>query len=105
MASFLVSRERPKRCDRQDLTWRLLGALYYLSTWYKKDETSLRTSLFFYGQMFASATSSLISAGLLRLSGSHGLEGWRWIFLGRLTLSALCVLPLPLLRETLLTFH
>lgn len=61
---------------------RHLGALYYLSTWYKKDETSLRTSLFFYGQMFASATSSLISAGLLKLSGSHGLEGWRWIFLG-----------------------
>ncbi|KAJ5385833.1 hypothetical protein N7509_008374, partial [Penicillium cosmopolitanum] len=64
------------------------GALYYLSTWYKREETSLRTSLFFYGQMFASATSSLISAGLLRLSGTHGMEGWRWIFLveGLLTL-------------------
>lgn len=59
------------------------GALYYLSTWYKKDETSLRTSLFFYGQMFASATSSLISAGLLKLSGTNGLQGWRWIFLGK----------------------
>jgi hypothetical protein len=57
------------------------GALYYLSTWYKKDETSLRTSHFFYGQMFASATSSLISAGLLKLNGNHGMEGWRWIFL------------------------
>ncbi|KAJ5640925.1 hypothetical protein N7528_000550 [Penicillium herquei] len=57
------------------------GALYYLSTWYKKDETSLRTSLFFYGQMFASATSSLISAGVLELNGTCGLEGWRWIFL------------------------
>ncbi|CAI7604434.1 unnamed protein product [Penicillium pancosmium] len=64
------------------------GALYYLSTWYKREETSMRTSLFFYGQMFASATSSLISAGLLRLSGTHGMEGWRWIFLveGLLTL-------------------
>lgn len=59
------------------------GALYYLSTWYKKDETSLRTSLFFYGQMFASATSSLISAGVLKLSGTGGLEGWRWIFLSK----------------------
>ncbi|KAJ6164970.1 hypothetical protein N7470_003642 [Penicillium chermesinum] len=57
------------------------GALYYLSTWYKRDETSLRTSLFFYGQMFASATSSLISAGVLKLSGDRGLAGWRWIFL------------------------
>lgn len=42
--------------------------------------------MFFYGQMFASATSSLISAGLLRLSGTNGLEGWRWIFLGQFCL-------------------
>ncbi|KAJ5540360.1 hypothetical protein N7513_008692 [Penicillium frequentans] len=53
------------------------GALYYLSTWYKKDETSLRTSLFFYGQMFASATSSLISAGVLKL-----IEGVITLFIG-----------------------
>lgn len=59
------------------------GALYYLSTWYKREETSFRVSLFFFGQMFASATSRLISAGLLNLSGRHGLAGWRWIFLGK----------------------
>ncbi|GLA01257.1 hypothetical protein AnigIFM60653_011506 [Aspergillus niger] len=57
------------------------GALYYLSTWYKRPETSFRTTLFFYGQMFAGATSSLISAGLLKLDGKCGLAGWRWIFL------------------------
>ncbi|KAJ6028790.1 hypothetical protein N7540_004366 [Penicillium herquei] len=57
------------------------GALYYLSTWYKKEETSTRTSFFFYGQMFASATSSLISAGVLKLDGTCGMSGWRWIFL------------------------
>ncbi|EAW13603.1 putative MFS transporter [Aspergillus clavatus NRRL 1] len=66
------------------------GALYYLSTWYKKDETSFRTTLFFFGQMFAGATASLISAGLLQLDGRGGLEGWRWIFLveGIITLLA-----------------
>ncbi|OJJ95144.1 hypothetical protein ASPACDRAFT_36836 [Aspergillus aculeatus ATCC 16872] len=57
------------------------GALYYLSQWYKRDEISFRTTLFFYGQMFAGATSSLISAGLLKLSGRCGLAGWQWIFL------------------------
>ncbi|XHG08022.1 hypothetical protein AWENTII_011150 [Aspergillus wentii] len=57
------------------------GALYYLSTWYKREETSFRTTLFFFGQMFAGATSSLISAGLLKLEGIGGLAGWRWIFL------------------------
>ncbi|KAL4875118.1 major facilitator superfamily domain-containing protein [Aspergillus karnatakaensis] len=57
------------------------GALYYLSTWYKKEETSLRVTLFFFGQMFSGATASLISAGLLTLAGKSGMAGWRWIFL------------------------
>ncbi|RAL08782.1 vitamin H transporter [Aspergillus homomorphus CBS 101889] len=57
------------------------GALYYLSQWYKRPEISFRTTLFFYGQMFAGATSSLISAGLLKLAGRCGLAGWQWIFL------------------------
>ncbi len=59
------------------------GALYYLSTWYKRQESSLRITLFFFGQMFSGATSSLISAGLLTLSGKGGLAGWRWIFLSK----------------------
>lgn len=41
--------------------------------------------------MFASATSSLISAGLLQLNGTHGMEGWRWIFLGKCTLLYTCL--------------
>jgi hypothetical protein len=60
----------------------IAGALYYISTWYKKDETSLRITFFFFGQIFAGATTSLISAGLLKLSGRGGLAGWQWIFLG-----------------------
>ncbi|KAH7419803.1 putative allantoate permease [Cadophora sp. MPI-SDFR-AT-0126] len=57
------------------------GALYYLSTWYKKGETSLRVTFFFFGQMFANATSQLIAAGLLSLEGKRGLSGWQWLFL------------------------
>jgi MFS family permease len=57
------------------------GALYYLSTWYKRDETSFRVTLFFFGQILAGATTSLISSGLLELEGKGGLAGWRWIFL------------------------
>ncbi|KAL3476701.1 major facilitator superfamily domain-containing protein [Aspergillus californicus] len=75
------------------------GALYYLSTWYKKEETSLRVTLFFFGQMFSGATSSLISAGLLTLSGKRGLAGWRWIFLVEgvitLTIGIVFVLLVP----------
>ncbi|KAL2815259.1 major facilitator superfamily domain-containing protein [Aspergillus cavernicola] len=75
------------------------GALYYLSTWYKREETSLRVTLFFFGQMFSGATSSLISAGLLTLSGKRGLAGWRWIFLVEgvitLTISIFFILFVP----------
>ncbi|KAH9213356.1 MFS transporter [Leptodontidium sp. 2 PMI_412] len=65
------------------------GALYYLSSWYKRGETSLRVTLFFFGQMFANATSQLIAAGLLTLDGRHGLSGWQWLFLidGLITIS------------------
>ncbi|KAK1147231.1 hypothetical protein N8T08_001970 [Aspergillus melleus] len=77
------------------------GALYYLSQWYKKGETSLRTSLFFFGQMFASATSNLISAELLQLSGKSGLAGWQWIFLveGHITIFAGIVFALLVPRH------
>ncbi|KAL4925258.1 major facilitator superfamily domain-containing protein [Aspergillus undulatus] len=75
------------------------GALYYLSTWYKREETSLRVTLFFFGQMFSGATSSLISAGLLTLSVERGLAGWRWIFLIEgvitLTIAIIFVLFVP----------
>lgn len=67
------------------------GALYYLSTWYKRRETSSRTTLFFFGQMFAGATASLISAGLLKLKGKGGLAGWQWVWLGESYLNQLHV--------------
>ncbi|KAI9733266.1 MAG: hypothetical protein M1834_003350 [Cirrosporium novae-zelandiae] len=57
------------------------GSLYFLSTWYRKSETSLRVTCFFLGQMLSSATSSLIGAGILTMSGKHGLAGWQWLFL------------------------
>ncbi|AOA64077.1 Putative allantoate permease [Komagataella phaffii CBS 7435] len=57
------------------------GCLYFLSTWYKRSELGLRHTLFFYGNLTASATSGLIAAGILRdLSGVGGMSGWQWIF-------------------------
>ncbi|OJJ46985.1 hypothetical protein ASPZODRAFT_141755 [Penicilliopsis zonata CBS 506.65] len=57
------------------------GALYTMSTWYKKSETSLRVSIFFLGNLLASATVSLIGAGILSMSGRYGVSGWRWLFI------------------------
>lgn len=65
------------------------GALYTMSTYYKKSETSLRISIFFLGNLLATATVSLIGAGILLLSGRGGVAGWRWLFIieGAITIS------------------
>ncbi|RAK78142.1 uncharacterized protein BO72DRAFT_495296 [Aspergillus fijiensis CBS 313.89] len=55
----------------------ILGALFYLSTWYKKKELSSRVTLFFFGQKFSAATSNLISAGLLKID--HSRSTWNLI--------------------------
>lgn len=57
------------------------GALYTMSTWYKKDETSLRVSIFFLGNLLASALTSLIGAGILSMGDRYGVAGWRWLFI------------------------
>ncbi|KAI0172711.1 MFS general substrate transporter [Hypoxylon sp. FL1284] len=57
------------------------GALYTMSTWYKKTESSLRISIFFLGNLIALATSSLIGAGILSMGDRYGVAGWRWLFI------------------------
>ncbi|KAF7921135.1 uncharacterized protein EAE97_011403 [Botrytis byssoidea] len=69
------------------------GALYTMSLWYKKSESSLRISIFFLGNLLASATTSLIGAGILSMSGRYGIAGWRWLFIieGLITIGIGCI--------------
>ncbi|KAI1089366.1 MFS general substrate transporter [Rostrohypoxylon terebratum] len=75
------------------------GALYTMSTWYKKSESSLRISIFFLGNLIASATTSLIGAGILSMGNRYGIAGWRWLFIveGAITIGVgiLFILFLP----------
>ncbi|KAG7149737.1 MFS transporter prlL like protein [Verticillium longisporum] len=57
------------------------GSLYTITRWYKRNETSKRFSIFFLGNMLASATSGLIAFGILRMRGIAGLSGWQWLFI------------------------
>lgn len=59
------------------------GALYTMSTWYKKSESNLRISIFFLGNLLATATTSLIGAGILSMGDRYGIAGWRWLFIGK----------------------
>lgn len=57
------------------------GAQYILSLFYKPSELALRTAIFYFGNYFATATGSLIAAGVLHLGGEHGMSGWQWLFM------------------------
>lgn len=58
------------------------GALYMLSIFYTKRELSLRIAIFYTGNIAANAFTGLIAAAVFAtLDGSHGLEGWRWLFI------------------------
>ncbi|KAH7140214.1 alternative sulfate transporter [Dactylonectria estremocensis] len=64
------------------------GAQYMLALFYTRKELALRTAVFYFGNYSATATGSLIAAGVLQMAGINGLSGWRWLFIleGALTL-------------------
>ncbi|KAI0124274.1 major facilitator superfamily domain-containing protein [Xylariales sp. AK1849] len=76
-AGYLVTRIILGLCEAGFIP----GALYTMSTWYKKSETSLRVSIFFLGNLLASAVTSLIGAGILSMGDRYGVAGWRWLFI------------------------
>ncbi|KAL7628837.1 hypothetical protein AAE478_000352 [Parahypoxylon ruwenzoriense] len=58
------------------------GALYMLSMFYTRKEIATRMSVFYTGNMAASAFSGLISAPVfVGLGGVRGLAGWQWLFI------------------------
>ncbi|KAK7747414.1 hypothetical protein SLS53_001669 [Cytospora paraplurivora] len=76
-AGYLVTRIILGLCESGFIP----GSLYTLSTWYKRDETSLRVSIFFVGSTISSAVTSLIGAGILSMGDRYGIAGWRWLFI------------------------
>ena len=63
------------------------GGLYFISTWYKKDEIALRIAVYFLGNMTAQASSGLLAYGILQLGGRNNISGWQYLFLIEGTLS------------------
>ncbi|KEF61203.1 uncharacterized protein A1O9_02768 [Exophiala aquamarina CBS 119918] len=58
------------------------GATYVLSTFYTRKEVAARIALLYCAQILATGFSGLIAAGIFAgLDGSHGLAGWRWLFI------------------------
>ncbi|KAK1449570.1 pantothenate transporter liz1 [Colletotrichum melonis] len=58
------------------------GALFLISSWYKRSEMGLRSAILFSATQLGSAFSGLIGGGIKSgLEGARGLESWRWLFL------------------------
>lgn len=66
------------------------GALYTLSTFYKKTELGSRTSLFFLGNMLVSGVGGLLAAGILQIRG--WLHPWQYLFLIEGLMAIFCAL-------------
>ncbi|VUC25970.1 unnamed protein product [Clonostachys rosea] len=70
------------------------GALFLISSWYRRSEMGLRSAILFSATQLGSAFSGLIGAGIQNgLEGARGLESWRWLFIieGSITIFvALC---------------
>ncbi|KAL4932358.1 putative phthalate transporter [Aspergillus undulatus] len=57
------------------------GCVYLLSSWYARYDVQKRFSIFYLIGCVASALAGILAFGLMQLDGSHGIEGWRWIFI------------------------
>ena len=57
-----------------------------------KKELAFRTALLFSGSIISNAFSGLISAGLLKMDGLHGVRGWQWLFIIEASLTGLAAI-------------
>ncbi|KAL4937289.1 hypothetical protein BDV06DRAFT_203237 [Aspergillus oleicola] len=75
------------------------GAVMLMSSWYTRQELSYRIAWFYAGSSLANAFGGLIGAGVLgNLHMSHGISGWRWLFIieGCITVALSMLIPILL---------
>ena len=58
------------------------GLMYYMTTWFPKDQRAKVFSLYFLGNPLATIIAAPVSGWILdHLGGAGGLKGWQWQFL------------------------
>ncbi|CCH41484.1 Vitamin H transporter [Wickerhamomyces ciferrii] len=66
---------------------------YILGSWYTENELTKRSALYFCASQVGGMAAGYIQAGAYKhLSGLHGLEGWRWLYI----LAFIITLPISL---------
>lgn len=66
----------------------LPGCMYLLSCWYTRYEVQKRMAFWYVINLFVSAFGNILAFAIVELEGTHGIQGWRWIFIieGALTI-------------------
>lgn len=57
------------------------AAIFLISQWYPPQMMQFRMALMYGAAALSGAFSGLLAAGIAKMSGVGGYEGWRWIFL------------------------
>lgn len=57
------------------------GVAIYLTSWYPRYETGLRTAIFFSAAPLAGAIGGFLARGINHMDQLGGLHGWSWIFI------------------------
>lgn len=57
------------------------GAIYFLSSWYTKQELGKRLAGLYIAQQVGNAFGGLFAAAVFQLNGKHGIAGWQWLFI------------------------
>lgn len=55
------------------------GALCFLSMSYNRKQFAMRTAILYSSSQMRNAFGGLLAIAILKLDGSSGLEGWRWV--------------------------
>ncbi|KAL6155002.1 hypothetical protein ACJQWK_01321 [Exserohilum turcicum] len=55
--------------------------MFLLSTWYQRFEIQQRVSWWYLINLFVSAFGNILAWAIVKLDGTHGIAGWRWIFI------------------------
>ena len=57
------------------------GVLLILSSWYKQEEQSKRFAVYISAAILSGAFGGLLAGAITKnLDGTHGIRGWRWLF-------------------------
>ncbi|OJJ07923.1 hypothetical protein ASPVEDRAFT_143268 [Aspergillus versicolor CBS 583.65] len=59
----------------------LPGCTYLITCWYTRFEVGKRLSAFWLMSVVMNGCAAIFAYALTQLSGTHGINGWRWIFI------------------------